>query len=129
MRTIEPITQQQIARYSQVLKEELDEISIAISDLRKEFSEQQDVPTEEGDLATLEMERSEIRNRIQRYVDRQKKIKLVLEEFDEEFGYCIACGDDMDHRRLDIDATFRRCIDCEEIHQRKSQQYARPVID
>lgn len=129
MRDIEPITQQQIEAYKKKLQLECDEISDSINELRKEFSEQQDVPTEEGDLAALEMERSEIRHRIQRYVDRQKKIQSVLEEFDDEFGYCIACGDDMDSRRLDIDPTFRRCIDCEEIHQKKSQRYARPTID
>lgn len=123
------ITEKQLNGYKHRLESEMDEISTFIGDLRKEFSENQDTPTEEGDLATLEMERSDIRNRIQRYIERQKKIKVVLDEFDDEFGYCIECGINMDHRRLDIDPTFRRCIDCEEIHQKKTQQYARPTLD
>lgn len=123
------ITEKQEQEYLVRLKNEMEEIANSIHELRKEFSVQQDRPTEEGDLATLEMERSEIRHRIQRYVDRQKKLQHVLNVFHDEFGYCITCGDDMDSRRLDIDPTFQRCIDCEEIHQRKSLQYAKPDID
>src|SRR5690554_5450282 len=119
MSEIIPITADQLTNYRSRLETEMDEIADAVKELRAEFSEHQDTPTEEGDLAALEMERSEIRHRIQRYVDRQKKIQHVLEEFDDEFGFCIACGDDMDSRRLDIDPTFRRCIECEEIHQKK----------
>lgn len=128
MSDIIPITNEQLSGYKSRLENEMHELFDSIRELRQEFSEHQDTPTEEGDLAALEMERSEIRHRIQRSVDRQKKIQNVLEEFDDEFGFCIACGDDMDSRRLNIDPTFRRCIDCETIHQKKSQQYAKPVI-
>lgn len=29
-----------------------------------------------------------------------------------EFGVCVACGEDIDPRRLDIDPAAARCIDC-----------------
>ena len=40
-------------------------------------------------------------------------ITKALHRIDEdEFGYCLKCGNDMDTRRLDIDATAEFCVTC-----------------
>ena len=42
-------------------------------------------------------------------------ITKALHRIDEdEFGYCLECGNDMDPRRLDIDATAEFCVACKE---------------
>ena len=41
------------------------------------------------------------------------KITKALQRIDEdEFGYCLACGDDMDPRRLEVDPTAEHCVAC-----------------
>ena len=49
---------------------------------------------------------------------RRRRQKLVQIEAalrridDDDFGYCLECGDDIAPRRLEIDPTVMLCIDC-----------------
>jgi DnaK suppressor protein len=41
------------------------------------------------------------------------RIDAALARLDEdEFGYCVACGEEIDKRRLENDPTVPRCIKC-----------------
>ena len=42
-----------------------------------------------------------------------QKIEGALRRIDSgDYGYCFVCGDDIDARRLAIDPTVSRCMDC-----------------
>lgn len=44
---------------------------------------------------------------------RDARIKAALKRLDEgEYGYCVACGDDIPAKRLALDATTARCVEC-----------------
>jgi DnaK suppressor protein len=41
------------------------------------------------------------------------RIKAALQRIAAgEYGYCIACGEEIDERRLDLDPSLPSCIDC-----------------
>lgn len=120
----EPLTDTQLEEFKKRLVEERLYTTDKIETLRAQFSDHQDNPTEEGDQAALEMERTDLRNQISRYIKKEATIINVINNFDEDFGFCVDCGCDMDIRRLNADPTFSRCIECEEVRERKSQLYA-----
>ena len=42
-------------------------------------------------------------------------IARALQRMDEdEYGYCLSCGEDMDAKRLDFDPVVERCVSCAE---------------
>jgi DnaK suppressor protein len=44
---------------------------------------------------------------------REARIKATLKRLDEgEYGYCVACGEDIPAKRLALDATTARCVEC-----------------
>ncbi len=45
-----------------------------------------------------------------------QRIDAALQRLDEdEFGYCIECGEEISAKRLEIDAATPRCIDCADV--------------
>ncbi|WP_026988900.1 TraR/DksA family transcriptional regulator [Fodinicurvata sediminis] len=51
----------------------------------------------------------------QRRQTRLRKIDAALKRIEEdEFGYCVACGEEIAPKRLELDPTAPRCIDCAE---------------
>lgn len=53
------------------------------------------------------------------------RMKKALEEFDtEEFGYCVTCGIEIGEKRLDIDPSVDKCLECQEITEKKSHLYS-----
>ena len=49
--------------------------------------------------------------------DRQRKLiskidAAVRRLYDGEYGYCVACGEEIDERRLELDPSLPTCIDC-----------------
>ncbi|WP_026988610.1 TraR/DksA family transcriptional regulator [Fodinicurvata fenggangensis] len=51
----------------------------------------------------------------QRRQNRLRKIDAALKRIEEdEFGYCVACGEEIAPKRLELDPTVPRCIDCAE---------------
>lgn len=44
---------------------------------------------------------------------RRQALQAALRRLDEdEFGYCDACGEEIPHERLWLDATVTRCVGC-----------------
>lgn len=49
----------------------------------------------------------------ERREDMLRRIDAALERLDnDEFGYCLACGDEIDPRRLEFDPTVLLCVAC-----------------
>ncbi len=44
---------------------------------------------------------------------REARIKAALKRLNEgEYGYCVSCGEDIPPKRLALDATTARCVEC-----------------
>ena len=44
---------------------------------------------------------------------RLKVIEAALKRIaDDDYGYCLACGDDIPHKRLMADPAVTKCVDC-----------------
>ena len=42
-------------------------------------------------------------------------LRAALQRMDEdEFGYCLSCGEDIPNARLDIDPAATLCVDCQQ---------------
>lgn len=48
----------------------------------------------------------------QREQERARIERALQRIADGEYGYCIACGEEIDERRLDLDPSLASCIDC-----------------
>jgi len=49
----------------------------------------------------------------QRRRDEARRIEAAIKRIDEgEYGYCIACGEDIAEKRLAVDPTVATCIKC-----------------
>lgn len=48
-----------------------------------------------------------------RRMGERRRIEAALKRMDEdEYGYCVKCGEAIASRRLELDPTVTRCIDC-----------------
>ncbi|EGR3229246.1 TraR/DksA family transcriptional regulator [Vibrio parahaemolyticus] len=47
---------------------------------------------------------------------RLREIQVALKNFDDDFGYCIDCGDEINIKRLEINPAYQRCTSCEHDH-------------
>lgn len=49
----------------------------------------------------------------QRRRDEARRVEAAIKRIDEgEYGYCIACGEDIAEKRLAVDPTVATCIKC-----------------
>lgn len=49
----------------------------------------------------------------QRHLSKLRQVREALQRIDSEgYGLCAACGEAIDLRRLTVDPTFRRCLEC-----------------
>ncbi len=71
-------------------------------------------------------ERSEVRNAmIGRDIGEVRSIEAALNRIDAgQYGYCIACGDEIDAARLDVQPSAIRCAACQTRHERSLSTHA-----
>lgn len=52
--------------------------------------------------------------REQRRQQRRRIVDAALQRLDsdDDYGYCLVCGDDIPYKRLQADPAMTRCIDC-----------------
>ena len=79
------------------------------------------------DIATMESNRAfqlRIRDRERVYI---RKIQQALQQIDDgEYGYCVACGEEIGEQRLIARIVATHCIDCKteaEQRERRSRSY------
>lgn len=103
------------ARYRALLEKERAELDALVEDTRSDSApvalDQQSV----GRLSRMDAMQSQAMAKAtrQRRTERRAAILAALERMDEdEFGWCVECGDAISPKRLDVDPTFARCIKC-----------------
>ena len=120
------MSKSQISHFKKILNNWKVELS---SELSRTVSHMQtDVTTyaDPNDRASQESEMSlELRNR-----DRErkliKKINETLKNIDEdEYGYCMGCGEEIGLNRLQARPTATLCIDCKTLQEIKEKQMAK----
>lgn len=73
--------------------------------------------TKVGRLSRMDALRSQA---LAQDVRRRRELRLIaiaraLQRIDEdEYGYCLSCGEDMEAKRLDFDPAVERCVPCAE---------------
>ncbi len=50
------------------------------------------------------------------HLARLREIKTALKNFDDYFGYCVDCDEEINPRRLEINPAYQRCTSCENDH-------------
>ena len=120
------MSKSQISHFKKILNDWKVELS---SELSRTVSHMQtDVTTyaDPNDRASQESEMAlELRNR-----DRErkliKKINETLKNIDEdEYGYCMGCGEEIGLNRLQARPTATLCIDCKTLQEIKEKQMAK----
>jgi DnaK suppressor protein len=120
------MSKSQIAHFKKILNDWKVELSTELS--RTVSHMQSDVTTyaDPNDRASQESEMAlELRNR-----DRErkliKKINETLKNIDEdEYGYCMGCGEEIGLNRLQARPTATLCIDCKTLQEIKEKQMAK----
>jgi DnaK suppressor protein len=120
------MSKSQIAHFIKILNDWKVELSSELS--RTVNNMQADVTTyaDPNDRASQESEMAlELRNR-----DRErkliKKINDTLKNIDEdEYGYCMGCGEEIGLKRLQARPTATLCIDCKTLQEIKEKQMAK----
>jgi RNA polymerase-binding protein DksA len=66
---------------------------------------------------------------VDRHVHALRDIEAALRRVkDESYGVCIGCGDDIEFARLQAYPTAKRCIVCQEKHEREYAQAGHPSM-
>ena len=120
------MSKSQISHFKKILNNWKVELSSELS--RTVSNMQSDVTTyaDPNDRASQESEMAlELRNR-----DRErkliKKINETLKNIDEdEYGYCMGCGEEIGLNRLQARPTATLCIDCKTLQEIKEKQMAK----
>ena len=120
------MSKSQITHFKKILNDWKVELSTELS--RTVSHMQTDVTTyaDPNDRASQESEMAlELRNR-----DRErkliKKINETLKNIDEdEYGYCMGCGEEIGLNRLQARPTATLCIDCKTLQEIKEKQMAK----
>ena len=120
------MSKSQITHFKKILNDWKVELSTELS--RTVSHMQTDVTTyaDPNDRASQESEMAlELRNR-----DRErkliKKINETLKDIDEdEYGYCMGCGEEIGLNRLQARPTATLCIDCKTLQEIKEKQMAK----
>lgn len=94
------------------LREELEEASLSSAESQKPVQlDQQSV----GRLSRMDamqgqqMAQATERRRAQQLLQVEAALRRIEED---DYGYCVDCGEDIDPRRLTVDPTALRCIEC-----------------
>ncbi|PTH80116.1 hypothetical protein DAA48_16260 [Aeromonas veronii] len=83
-----------------------------ISEMKIQATRSDSDNTDPLDIASHVEEQSRLLSELARDEASLLKIESALRNF-SNFGYCIECGEDIDERRLGIDPSICRCVDCQ----------------
>ena len=107
-------------------QQQLDSFKKTLLALREELRELSDINSEAGETVTLDqakvgrlsrmdaMQAQQIaKEAARRRVIQLQKIDAALRRLDAgEYGYCLACGEDIEIGRLQFDPASTRCVGC-----------------
>jgi DnaK suppressor protein len=108
-----PLEQERLEFFRNLLNQRLEALLEDAGQTLGNLTEEREALTDTIDIASMESNRDftlRLQDRERRLVG---KIKAALKRVDEEeYGICIACGDDIDERRLMARPVATHCIDC-----------------
>ena len=108
-----------LADWKKELSHDIDKTVLHMQDELTAYADPNDRASQESEMAL------ELRNR-----DRErkliKKINETLKNIDEdEYGYCMGCGEEIGLNRLQARPTATLCIDCKTLQEIKEKQMAK----
>jgi len=105
----------QIKAYRQrlmALRSENERDSETTADARKPVKLDQTTVGRLSRMDALQEQAMQVETERRRHQERQR-IEAALERIDEgEYGYCAACGDEIELKRLEHDPTVPTCVSC-----------------
>lgn len=117
------LTKEQIEQYREQLKSKLIDNKLSLEQKKKDTQFNVAADADILDIAA----NVEIRNRTISEIDRHakiiKNIESALKVPLDEFGYCEECGIEIGEDRLNFDASYKRCIDCQQLHENNTRLF------
>lgn len=113
--------EEQLKGFKEVLLARKERILSSISNIQSDIKDTHEKGADPIDVASKVEERNRLVSDLSREELSLSRVNFSIRNF-EEFGYCIDCGEDINIKRLEIDPTNTRCIDCQEIKEIKTKQ-------
>lgn len=95
-----------------------------LGEFEAEIAELRENEQDPIDVASIVEQRTNKMAEIQRLQASVRTIEKALANFDEEFGYCQSCGEDIGFKRLEANPSVTTCIACQNAIERKQRQFA-----
>ncbi|ANO35657.1 hypothetical protein A6E01_20820 (plasmid) [Vibrio breoganii] len=109
-----------------ILKDLALEIQVSIGNKEKEFLDiTGEVAIEDGDQSCINQRSTQLKSEIARLKKRFTEVGKAVRLCDEgEYGYCQACGDDIEPKRLSVRPESFTCVECAEQQERKDKLFS-----
>lgn len=115
------LTDAQREGFRKNLEESAIKTKTEIDSLNDEIKETQEHFPDPMDQASAIERRNSILAQINQKTQTLAKTKKAIEDFDD-FGYCEACGEEIEIPRLENTPTVTTCIDCQTLIEKKNKQ-------
>jgi len=113
-----------VAKFKAVMLKERSDLIEWINNHKQQLSEgvphNSDNNDNASDYEIYMRDKKEAERRVERLMRLEQRLKDM-----NDFGYCIDCGIEISPKRLKIDPTFERCIDCSERKAAIDRNFAR----
>lgn len=105
------------AQFEQILQARKEELLQWLREHERELDElQADMPADDKDAAPWQQRQAELRGRIE---EERAELELLEQAFErlgnDEYGYCVECGDEIPVRRLEVLPLTPYCTRCQEL--------------
>lgn len=118
------LSQKKIFAFKQKLTTKKREYQKLIQSKSKDIMEKVSETGDAADIASEHEKYLSAKRDIARLQSAILNINSVLNDM-TDFGYCIECGVEIGEARLSIDPSYRSCVDCAEIIEKKSRLYSK----
>ena len=120
----EHMSEKKLSEYKTTLIELKRNTVEKIEQINASIKESNGKTADQLDAASINEQRTQSHIELIRNQSTLKRIKKVLEEFDD-FGYCNTCGVEIPTKRLDIFPYLDNCVNCQNILDIKNKHHAR----
>lgn len=114
------ISKQKLLKYKAKLVEERARLLSMIQEKSEQVQEKMEGTGDVIDIAAEHEKYLSIKREIQRFRVSIQRIDNSLRDFDD-FGYCLDCGIEIGEDRMDIDPSYKLCVSCAEINEKKER--------
>lgn len=122
--TITILTDANRAAFKSKMQADLVEKRARLIEFEAEVSELRENEQDPIDVASIVEQRTNKMAEIQRLQASIRSLEKALGSFDDDFGYCQACGEEIGVKRLEANPSVTTCITCQTAHEKKQKQFA-----